>query len=68
MEQKNNLKEIPEALEELEESQEKSQEKSQKDNATIIQILKDNEKQGQKRIRILPTPDGSSPFKEVWFH
>ena len=31
-------------------------------------ILKDNEKQGSKRIRILPTPDGSSPFKEVWFH
>ena len=31
-------------------------------------ILKDNEKQGQKRIRILPTTDGSSPFKEVWFH
>jgi hypothetical protein len=31
-------------------------------------ILKDNEKQGQKRVRILPTPDGSSPFKEVWFH
>ena len=31
-------------------------------------ILKDNEKQGQRRIRILPTPDGSSPFKEVWFH
>jgi hypothetical protein len=31
-------------------------------------ILKDNEKQAQKRIRILPTPDGSSPFKEVWFH
>jgi len=31
-------------------------------------ILKDNEKQGQKRLRILPTPDGSSPFKEVWFH
>jgi hypothetical protein len=26
-------------------------------------ILKDNEKQGQKRLRILPTPDGSSPFK-----
>ena len=25
-------------------------------------ILKDNEKQAQKRIRILPTPDGSSPF------
>jgi hypothetical protein len=31
-------------------------------------ILKDNEKQGQKRLRILPTEDGSSPFKEVWFH
>jgi len=31
-------------------------------------ILKDTEKQAQKRIRILPTPDGSSPFKEVWFH
>ena len=31
-------------------------------------LLKDNEKQGQKRLRILPTKDGSSPFKEVWFH
>jgi hypothetical protein len=31
-------------------------------------ILKDNEKQGQKRVLILPTTDGSSPFKEVWFH
>lgn len=31
-------------------------------------ILKDNEKQGQRRVRILPTTDGSSPFKEVWFH
>jgi hypothetical protein len=31
-------------------------------------ILKDSEKQGQKRVRILPTLDGSSPFKEVWFH
>jgi hypothetical protein len=31
-------------------------------------ILKDNEKQAQKRIRILPTLDGTSPFKEVWFH
>jgi hypothetical protein len=31
-------------------------------------ILKDSEKQGQKRLRILPTNDGSSPFKEVWFH
>ena len=25
-------------------------------------------KQGEKRIRILPTTDGSSPFKEVFFH
>jgi hypothetical protein len=31
-------------------------------------ILRDNEKQAQKRIRILPTTDGTSPFKEVWFH
>lgn len=31
-------------------------------------LLKDNEKQGQKRLRILPTKDGSSPFKEVFFH
>ena len=31
-------------------------------------ILKDNEKQGQKKLRILPTKDGSSPFKDVWYH
>ena len=31
-------------------------------------ILKENEKTGQRRIRILPTPDGSSPFKEAWYH
>jgi len=31
-------------------------------------LLKDNEKQGQRKFRILPTSDGSSPFKEVWFH
>ena len=31
-------------------------------------VLKDSEKQGQRRVRILPTTDGSSPFKEVWFH
>ena len=31
-------------------------------------ILMQNENSGQKRLRILPTPDGSSPFKEVWFH
>jgi len=31
-------------------------------------ILSDKENQGQKRLRILPTPDGGSPFKEVWYH
>jgi len=31
-------------------------------------ILTQNENSGQKRLRILPTPDGSSPFKEVWYH
>lgn len=31
-------------------------------------ILPKNENQGQRRIRILPTNDGTSPFKEVWFH
>ena len=31
-------------------------------------ILSDKEKQGQRRIRILPTTDGSSPFKEAWYH
>jgi hypothetical protein len=31
-------------------------------------LLNDKEKSGQRRIRILPTPDGSSPFKEAWYH
>lgn len=31
-------------------------------------ILGEKEKQAQRRLRILPTKDGSSPFKEVWFH
>jgi hypothetical protein len=31
-------------------------------------LLPEKSKEGQARIRILPTPDGSSPFKEVWFH
>ena len=31
-------------------------------------ILTQNETSGQKRLRILPTSDGSSPFKEVWYH
>lgn len=31
-------------------------------------LLKDNEKEATKRVRILPTTDGSSPFKEAYFH
>ena len=31
-------------------------------------ILSDKEKSGQRRVRILPTHDGSSPFKEAWYH
>jgi hypothetical protein len=31
-------------------------------------ILQDKETQGQRRLRILPTKDGSTPFKEVWYH
>jgi len=31
-------------------------------------ILPQNQSSAQKRIRILPTKDGSSPFVEVWFH
>jgi hypothetical protein len=31
-------------------------------------ILGDKERTGQRRIRILPTQDGSSPFKEAWYH
>ncbi len=31
-------------------------------------ILGDKEKSGQRRVRILPTQDGSSPFKEAWYH
>ena len=31
-------------------------------------ILSKDEKSAQKRIRILPTKDGSSPFVEAWFH
>jgi hypothetical protein len=31
-------------------------------------ILGEKEKQAQRKLRILPTSDGSSPFKEVWFH
>jgi hypothetical protein len=31
-------------------------------------ILGDKEGSGQRRVRILPTKDGSSPFKEAWYH
>ena len=31
-------------------------------------VLQKNEKSAQRRIRILPTKDGSSPFVEVWYH
>jgi hypothetical protein len=31
-------------------------------------ILGDKENSGQRKIRILPTQDGSSPFKEAWYH
>ena len=31
-------------------------------------ILPQGKSTGQKRLRVLPTSDGSSPFKEVWFH
>ena len=31
-------------------------------------LLSDKESSGQRRIRILPTNDGSSFFKEAWFH
>jgi hypothetical protein len=30
--------------------------------------LQKHEKSGQRKIRILPTKDGSSPFVEVWYH
>ena len=31
-------------------------------------MLPKGTKSGEKTIRILPTQDGSSPFKEVYFH
>jgi len=31
-------------------------------------ILLQGQAQGQRRVRILPTKDGSSPFKEAWYH
>jgi hypothetical protein len=34
----------------------------------FVTILPKGSKGEERRIRILPTPDGSSPFKEVYFH
>ncbi len=31
-------------------------------------ILDEKSNSGTRRIRILPTKDGSSPFKEAWYH
>jgi hypothetical protein len=31
-------------------------------------ILDDKSNSGTRRVRILPTRDGSSPFKEAWYH
>ena len=31
-------------------------------------MLPKGTKSGEKRIRIIPTTDGTSPFKEVYFH
>jgi len=47
-------------------SQKLSQEDRMKRYFTLL--LNDKESTGQKRIRILPTVDGSSVFKEAWFH
>jgi hypothetical protein len=34
----------------------------------FVTLLPKGSKGEERRIRILPTPDGSSPFKEVYFH
>jgi hypothetical protein len=47
-------------------SQKLSQEDRMKRYFTLL--LNDKESTGQRRIRILPTTDGSSVFKEAWFH
>jgi len=47
-------------------SQKLSQEDRMKRYFTLL--LSDKESTGQRRIRILPTTDGSSVFKEAWFH
>ena len=31
-------------------------------------LLDEKSNSGQRRVRILPTGDGSSPFKEAWYH
>jgi len=47
-------------------SQKLSQEDRMKRYFTLL--LSEKENTGQRRIRILPTNDGSSVFKEAWFH
>jgi hypothetical protein len=47
-------------------SQKLSQEDRMKRYFTLL--LGEKESTGQRRIRILPTTDGSSVFKEAWFH
>ena len=47
-------------------SQKLSQEDRMKRYFTLL--LNDKESTWQRRIRILPTTDGSSVFKEAWFH
>lgn len=47
-------------------SQKLTQEERMKRYFTLL--LNDKESTGQRRIRILPTTDGSSVFKEAWFH
>lgn len=47
-------------------SQKLTQEERMKRYFTLL--LSDKENTGQRRIRILPTTDGSSVFKEAWFH
>ncbi len=43
-----------------------SQEERMKKYFTLL--LDDKSNSGQRRVRILPTPDGGSPFKEAWYH
>ncbi len=59
-------------LKQHEKAAKKSNNKNMSDEERLKQYfttyLKKSQKEGQKRVRILPTSDGSSPFKEVYFH